>query len=52
MNDMGQNVNENKRECHGIIGEQSDDKETDRRKANTAYLEILRNLEEGRVRYN
>jgi hypothetical protein len=27
-------------------------KERDRRKADTAYLEIFRNLEERRVRYN
>ena len=35
---------------------QSDDKakrkERDQRKENVAYLEILRNLEKGRVRYN
>jgi len=27
-------------------------KERDRRKANTAYLEVFRNLEEGRMRYS
>jgi hypothetical protein len=39
-----------------MVGEQNDDKverkEGDRGKANITYLEIFRNLEEGRVRHN
>jgi hypothetical protein len=50
------NRKDNRRERDCTIGDQSDDKakrkgEIDE-KQNTAYLEIFRNLEEGRVRYN